>query len=254
MTNERLAELIQEGGNDELLPLLWDKTRLLIFKKCTQLWHFYSERLTLHGYSLDDLKQEGYNVLLFAVKQFKSDKEYKFSTYLNYALKHVVRGLTGGADALSRSETQSLEQPLGDNPEGDALLVGDVVPDERAAAVYEDIDRLDEYNVLYEAIDSLPDIERDVIIEHYFKGFTFAKISRLHGFTRSRAEQAHKRAIWLLRRGQTGRKLFDLYGSGCKCSFDGSIRVPKHKSVQAFKRSHTSEVEDYVLWLLSKDG
>ncbi len=27
MTCEQIAELIQEGGNDELLPLLWDKTK-----------------------------------------------------------------------------------------------------------------------------------------------------------------------------------------------------------------------------------
>lgn len=255
MTNERLAELIREGGNDELLPLLWDKTRLLIYKKCSQYWGFYSEKLERFGYSLDDLRQESYNALTFAVNGYKSEKGYKFTAYLTYALKRVIRDmLSSGSDVLNQPGTQSLEQPLGENSEGDTLLVGDVVPDERAAAVYEDIDRFDEYNVLYEAIDSLPDVERRVIIEHYFKGFTFTKIGRLHGFTKSRAEQAHKRAIWLLRRGKTGRKLFDLYGNGSKCNFDGSIRVPKHKSVQAFKRSHTSEVEDYVLWLLSKDG
>mgnify|MGYP001025064211 FL=1 len=255
MTNEKLAELIQEGDNDELLPLLWDKTRLLIYQKCGRLWQFYSEKLEWFGYSFDDLQQEGYNALIFAVKGYKSEKGYKFATYLTYALKRVIRDmLSSGSDVLNQQRTQSLEQPLVDNSEGDTLLVGDVVPDERAAAVYEDIDRLDEYNVLYEAIDSLPDVERSVIIEHYFKGFTFAKISRLHGFTRSRAEQTHKRAIWLLRRGKTGRKLFDLYGSGCKCSFDGSILVAKHTSLHSFNRSHTSEVEDYVIWLLSKGG
>lgn len=255
MTNEQLAGFIQQGGNDELLPLLWDKVRPLIYKKCGCYWKLYSEKLTLHGYSFDDFYQEGYNALIFAVKGYDSERGYKFTTYLNYALKHVIRGLlSSGADVLNQPGTQSLEQPLGENSEGDALLVGDTIADERAAAVYEDIDRLDEYNVLYEAIDSLPDIERNVIIEHYFKGLTFSKIGRLHGFTRSRAEQAHKRAIWLLRRGQTGRKLFDLYGSGCKCSFDGSIRIAKHKSVQAFKRSRTSEVEEYVIWLLSKGG
>lgn len=49
MTNEKLAELIQEGDNDELLPLLWDKTRLLIYKKCGRLWQFYSEKLERFG-------------------------------------------------------------------------------------------------------------------------------------------------------------------------------------------------------------
>lgn len=230
MTNERLAELIREGGNDELLPLLWDKTQLLIYQKCGQLWRLYSEKLERFGYSLDDLRQESYNALLFAVKGFKSEKGYKFTTYLNYGLKRVIRGLlSGDADVLNQPGTQSLEQPLSESSEGDTLLVGDVVPDEQAAAVYEDIERLDEYNILYEAIDSLPDVERRVIIEYYFKGFSFAKIGRLHGFTRMRATQAHKRAIWLLRRGRTGRALYEVYGDEYDCSFNGSIKKGRSK-------------------------
>ena len=120
MTNERLAELIQ-GGDIKLLPSLWENVRLLIFKKCAGYWRFYSETLERHGYSLDDLRQESYNALIFAVKQYKSDREYKFTSYLDYALKNVIRGLTSGADALSRSETQSLEQPLSVNENGEPL-------------------------------------------------------------------------------------------------------------------------------------
>ena len=77
MINERLVELIQEGGNDELFPLLWDNVRLLIFKKCGQLWKYYSGKLSLYGYHFDDLYQESYNALIFAVKQYKSEKGYK---------------------------------------------------------------------------------------------------------------------------------------------------------------------------------
>lgn len=196
-----------------------------------------------------------HNALIFAVEQYQSEKGYKFTTYLNYGLKHVVRSLlSGGSDVLNQPGTQSLEQPLGESSSGEPLTIEDIVPDESAAAVYEEIERLDEYKALYEAVDSLPDIERSVIIEHYFKNLSFVKIGKLHGFTSSRAEQAHKRAIWLLRRGRTGRRLFEIYGSEYKCSFNGSIRTPKHKSVQAFKRSHTSEIEDYVIWLLSRGG
>lgn len=254
MTNERLVELIQENGNDELLPLLWEKTRFLVYKNCQRLWRFYSEKLERHGHSFDDLRQEGYNALLFAVGQYKSEKGYKFTTYLNYALKHVLRSLlNGGSDVLNQAGTQRLEQPIGENAEGDSLLIGDVVSDERAAAILENVDRIDEYAVLYEAIDSLPDVERRVIIEYYFKKLSFAKIGRIHGFTAQRANQAHKRALWLLRCGKTGRKLWELYGSEYKCSFNGSICV-RHKSVRAFKRSRTSEIEDYVLWLMSHIG
>lgn len=77
MTNEQLAEFIQMGGNNELLPLLWDKTRDLIYMKCGQYWTFYAAKLERHGYSLDDLRQESYNALIFAVKGYDSTKEYK---------------------------------------------------------------------------------------------------------------------------------------------------------------------------------
>lgn len=120
MTNEKLAELIQEGDNDELLPLLWDKTRLLIYQKCGRLWQFYSEKLERFGYSFDDLQQVGYNALIFAVKGYKSEKGYKFATYLTCALKRVIRDLlSGSSDVLNLAGTQSLEQPLGENSEGD---------------------------------------------------------------------------------------------------------------------------------------
>lgn len=36
MTNEALAELIQQGDNDELLPVLWEKTAKLLYKSFYQ--------------------------------------------------------------------------------------------------------------------------------------------------------------------------------------------------------------------------
>lgn len=184
MTCETIAELIQEGGNDELLPLLWEKTRALIYKKCSQYWGFYSAKLERFGYSLDDLRQEGYNALIFAVKSYKSDKEYKLITYLNYALKNVIRGLlSGSGDVLNRLNTQSLEQPLGEGNDGDSLLVEDIIPDEHAAAVYEEIEQLDGYTALYEAIDALPPDLREVVREHYFERLTFKQIGEQFGIS-----------------------------------------------------------------------
>ncbi len=135
MTNEQLAEFIHMGGNDELLPLLWDKTRDLIYMKCGQYWAFYSAKLERHGYTLDDFKLEGYNALLFAVKGFDSAKEYKFNSYLDYSLKRVIRGLLRGkSDALNQSGTMSLDQPISEGKDGGELLLGDTIEDESAAA------------------------------------------------------------------------------------------------------------------------
>lgn len=211
MTNERLAELIQEGGNDELLPLLWEKTRVLIYKKCAQFWRCYSEKLERFGYSLDDLRQESYNALNFAVKGYKSEKGYMFTSYLNYALKNVIRGLlSGGSDVLNQTGTMSLEQPLGESVEGDQLLVANVVSDDSAAAEYERIERLDEYSALYEAITRLPPDMRVIIREHYFERLTFKQIGARHDISPDRANQLHNKAIRELRKN---RVLVVFFGS-----------------------------------------
>lgn len=203
MTNEQLAVFIQQGDNDELLPLLWEKTRALIYMKCSQYWGIYSAKLGRFGYSLDDLRQEGYNALIFAVKSYKSDKEYKLITYLNYALKNIIRGLLKGEnDALNRLDTQSLDQPLGEGNDGDSLLVEDIIPDERAAAVYENVERLDEYTALHKAIDSLPPDLREVVREHYFEGLTFQQIGERLGLSRDRAWQLHNKALAELRKNR----------------------------------------------------
>jgi len=237
--NEQLAELIQEGGNDELLPLLWDKTKALIFKKCGTIWRFYSEKLTLHGYSLEDLQQESYSALVFAVGQYKGTKGYKFTTYLNYALKCVLRGLLSGADVLNQAGTESLDKPLGESSDGDPLLVSDIVPDESAAAVFENIERLDEYKALYEAVDDLPPELKDVIRAYYFEGLTYRQIGERYGYDLEHARRLNVTALKTLRKNS---KLQRLYRE--EYSFHNTVR---HKGLSAFLSSGTSELEDYVM-------
>ncbi len=243
MTNEQLAELIQVGGNDELLPLLWDKTRVLIFKKCGTIWRFYSEKLTRCGCTLDDLRQEAYSALLLAVKGYKAEKGYKFTTYLSYALKRIVRGLLSGSDVLNQASTESLSQPIGTDKDGEPLLVEDVVADDTAAAELEKIERLDEYKVLYEALDHLPAKLNEVITEHYFKGMTLKQIGELHGFTTERARQIETEALKELRRNG---KIIAAYRDEYSCHSERSSYW-KHKGLSAFLSSGSSEVEDYVM-------
>ncbi len=239
MTNEQLAELIREGGNDELLPLLWDKTKALIFKKCGTIWRFYSEKLTRCGCTLDDLRQEAYSALLLAVKGYKAEKEYKFTTYLSYALKSIVRGLLSGSDVLNRASTESLSQPIGEDKDGEPLTVGDIVPDENAAAEFENIERLDEYKALYEAIDDLPPDLKDVIQAYYFEGLTYRQLGERYGYDPEHARRLNITALKTLRKNSKLQRLYrEEYG------FHNTVR---HKGLSAFLSSGTSEIEDYVM-------
>ena len=67
MTNEALAALIQQGGNDELLPVLWEKTAKLLYKISAQTYTLYKDTMKQHGIEPEDLNQEAYNALLGAV-------------------------------------------------------------------------------------------------------------------------------------------------------------------------------------------
>lgn len=239
MDNERLAELIQDGGNDELLPILWNKTRLLIFKKCGTIWRFYSEKLTLCGCTLDDLQQEAYSALLLAVKGYKAEKGYKFTTYLSYALKRIVRGLLSGSDVLNQASTESLSQPIGMDKDGEPLLVEDVVADDTAAAELEKIERRDEYAALYEAIDDLPPDLKNVIQAYYFEGLTYRQVGERYGYDPEHARRLNVTALKILRKNSKLQRVYrEEYG------FHNTVR---HKSLSAFLSSGTSEIEDYVM-------
>lgn len=248
MTNEQLAEFIHMGGNDELLPLLWDKTRDLIYMKCGQYWMFYADKLKQHGYSLDDFRQESYNALIFAVKGYDSTKGYKFTAYLNYALKRVIRGLLGGgSDVLNRSGTLSLDQPIGEDKDGGELLLGDTVADNGTAAEFEKIEGHGQFVPLHQAVDSLPAELRDVIREYYFEELTYKQIGERHGYSKQHAYQLRNTA---LRKLGNNKKLRQLYGTDY-----GFHSAARHKSLAAFLTSGTSEVEDYVMRRLTvKDG
>lgn len=103
---------------------------------------------------------------------------------------------------------------------------------------YDQIERLDEYNVLYAAVDELPHDQRETVIEYYFKGLTYKQIDEKHDRTDGSARRLLIKAISTLRKGRTGERLRAVYG------VDYGI---KHKSLAAFRSSGTSEIEDYVM-------
>lgn len=157
--------------------------------------------------------------------------------------RYIIRGLLKhGSDVLNQSGTRSLEQPIAENEAGEQLLVEDTVQDVRAVKAFEEIERLDEYKALYEAVDSLPDEQREIIIEHYFKGLTYQQIGELHGFTLDRVRHRHSRALISLGSGEIGTRLREIYGADY-----GMYDYARHKGLKAFRSSGTSEIEDYVL-------
>lgn len=209
MTNEQLAEFIQQGGNDELLPLLWEKTHKLIYMHCSNLYRANMERFKRHGIDEWDLKQSAYEGLLIAVKAYDRDKEYKFTTYLTYSIKKVVRDLIGVSgrrekDLLNISE--SLDRPIS---EDDTTELSEIIPDESASVPFEEVERFDICRVVREEVSKLPDLERKAIQALYFNNKTLKETGEiLGGISPERARQRKAEGLRRLRRSRVMRELY----------------------------------------------
>ena len=200
MTNEQLAVLIQQDNN-ELLPLLWENTSRLIYKKCGQYWRAYSDKFKRHGYDLSDLKQEGFIILLQALKYYNSDKSYKFSTYLNYAAKNVLSRIINNNDALSQVNTLSLEQPIDEDKEGD-LFLSDIISDSGIEGEFDEVERRILYLPLHQIIDSLPEAERKAITAYYLENKTYQEIVHESGKTIAEIKSTVQKGLRILRKGE----------------------------------------------------
>lgn len=269
MTNEALAELIQQGGNDELYridrremrrlrlrkpAILWEKVQRLLFAKAERYYSAYSEPLRRYGYDVQDIRQECYSAMLAAIKWYKPDKEYKFTTYLNYSLKHTIRGLYSGKnDALNQAATMSLEQPIGEGGDGDELTVADTVADDTAAQTFEQIELCDYFKPLYEALETLTEKQRNMIQTLYFDGLSINEAAAQFGVSRQAVRSLEGAALRTLRSGKVGVKLRDTYGEDYGY-YDSLRRTDAyHKSYAAFLSSHSSEVEDAALANITRE-
>lgn len=208
MTNEQLAEFIQHGGNDELLPLLWEKTHKLVYMHCSRLYNCNIERFKRHGIDEWDLKQSAYEGFLAAIKAYDPEKGYKFNTYLLYHLKNVVRGLIG---VSGRKETDllnicdSLDCPIAED--NDTKLC-ETIPDEAASIPFEDVERADVYRVVREEVEKLPEQERKAIKAVYFDNMTLKEAGvALGGISPERTRQQKVNGLKKLRRSRAIREL-----------------------------------------------
>ncbi len=228
MTNEQLAELIGQGGNDELIPLLWEKVRRLVYMQCDRIYRRTPERFNSHGVEAWDLKQEAYTAFLAAVKAYDAGKVYKFTTYLPLHIKKAVRRILAGNDALNRAG--SLNELIGEDEDTERQ---DLIPDEHSTEPFDDVEQESVYAELHAVVDELPEQESAIIKDHFFSGKTMTLIAKESGLSVERIRQVKNSALRRLRLPKNARRLAE-------------VNPYRHKSIAAFRTTLSSEVEDYV--------
>ena len=213
MDNEKLADMIHQGGADELIPVLWEKVRKLLYFKSEQYYKLNKNFCDSRGIDIWDIKQESYTAYLYALKSFDISKGYKFTTYLKRPLKNAI------GDLLGRSKRE-VNEPLNTYksldksvmlPEGKETELFELVPDKNSLDFVERMETLSEYETIHKIVDNLPEPCRIVINQYYFQGKTFTAIANERNLSCERIRQIHLRALKILRSNSTLREIYGYY-------------------------------------------
>lgn len=211
MTNEQLATFIQEGENDELTPLLWEKVRKFVYQQAGRYYEAHTVACSRRGVELWDLKQAGYLAFLEAVKGFKADSGYKFLSFIHYPLQTAFQDVLGTRTQSGKEEPlnncASLDKPVKEE-DGETTL-GDLQADEESTDF---IDRLESEmcsEIIRREVEALPDQLEEVIELFYFKGLTLAEIGERLGVSGERVRQIRIKAERKLRASNILRKLYN---------------------------------------------
>lgn len=182
MTNEQLAGFIQRGESDELIPILWERVRKLLYMKSEQIYRQYKDRFAQCGVEVWDLKQESYTAFLEAVKAYKSDSGLKFTSFLKYPFRNAVNELIGLRTSRTINEplnnSTSLNKPL-DSSEDDVITLLDTLADDTALDFIERMETASVGETVRAVIETLQEQHRDVIKLRYFEGLTLKQSREL---------------------------------------------------------------------------
>ena len=206
MTNEEIALSIQQGRED-LIPELWERVHKFIYLLAGRYYRRAETGFTAAGVTLDDLKQEGYFIMLDALIAWTPESGFSFLTFTRYPLRNRLNTILGTRSGRIKrdplSGAASLDEPL---PGTDDITRGDTVIDhgaendfeEAEQAVYTQKLRAD----LETAIDGIGVKSGAVVRLYYFKGQTLGQIAAAQGFTPERARQMKAQGLNKLRKNK----------------------------------------------------
>lgn len=202
MTNEQLAAFIKQGGNDELIPILWERIRKLMYMKSDRVYSTLQSRFNQCGVEIWDLKQSCYTVFLKALEGYKPESGNKFTAYLSYPFRTVVQELTGVRTKQQKQEPlndcTSLDMPL-NNDEPEQFTLDDTIADDNAVNAPERVELADDYRVLHEAVERLKEPVNHVISEYYFQDKKMPQIAKEMGISIERVRQYKAKGLRYLR-------------------------------------------------------
>lgn len=180
MTNEELVEKIQHGQT-EYIPTLYSQVEKFLRGQANKYYMAHLSECAGKGVELDDLIQEGYFAVIGSIKGFKSEKGFKFCTYLGVHYKNYVNVLMCNRTSKSRKEplnrSESLEEPI--SGELYDITLADTIEDENAQNKFDLVlNRVclsDIHKLLSERMKGLSPKQHEAIHYRFFENMTLKK-------------------------------------------------------------------------------
>lgn len=248
MTNEALCLSIKQG-NKQYITDLWNGIYKFVHMKSNSFYNMHSALCIRSGVTTDDLVQDGFFAMLYAIKAYDESKGYKFITYMSYPLQTRFISLIGYRTSKSQKEplnrSDSLDMPIGETEEDGTL--NDIIEDKTAIEPFtciEDNEYLERLKAdISTVLDRLSEQERDVIIKRFYGNMTYKEILECTDInTLSYARDVLSKALRKMRNPATGRELRKYRDDVITYSY-------RHTGVSHFNATWTSSTEKAALYL-----
>ncbi len=204
MTNEQLAEFIQTGSSDELIPVLWEKIKPLIYMKCDRAYTAKTDYYKQCGVEVWDMKQACYSAYLAAIKYYKPESGYKFTTFLIKPMQNAINELTGCKTSKRNvlNTSVSLDQTISDD-EGSETSYIETIADPHANDFIEQIDKQAEAFTIWAIVNTALDKQSCFVITSYFRdNMSLKEIAQELNVSTERARQIKYKALRTLARNK----------------------------------------------------
>lgn len=189
LSREEEAEVVSRLHSD-------DEARQILIERNLRLVVYIAKRFENTGINIEDLISIGTVGLIKAVNTFCAEKNIKLATYASRCIENeilmYIRKNSGRVGEIS------IDEPLNKDPDGNELLLSDILSSEEDGAA-EDMMKREEVATIHNAVNALDPRDRQIIILRYgldrHREMTQKEVADFLGISQSYISRLEKKII-----------------------------------------------------------